>query len=309
MLIVGDVPYKKDIDSKFEVQSVDIIVEPENIDKVLKELDIKNERGIYLGEEVTMYVQNKVKYLIMSAKTNAYLKILIRQNYATQSLRVATPAINYAFLWYTSRMSYHDPTTWLKVVKQTKDLKPHFYNTFKTRKKQFKLLSCGERIALRYFSKLSHFSSPYEKIGFVKYDKYGLLAAIGSTFHSPYKKITIPGETEFFHEKAWNTLTIHEKKVAALEMIYLHEISEIFISELFINKKYPDMVKWKYHFLESIMDIVTSKRNDMDFIKLFMLENIEELMISFRPALLTNFIHAEKDGILIPLKSWIYENK
>jgi hypothetical protein len=53
MLIVGDVPYKKDIDSKFEVQSVDIIVEPENIDKVLKELGIKNERGIYLGEEVT----------------------------------------------------------------------------------------------------------------------------------------------------------------------------------------------------------------------------------------------------------------
>lgn len=309
MLIVGDLPYKHDIDKNFKVQSIDIVVSPENRERLFEELNLKEHRGKYVGPNTKRFEQDGETYHIFSTATCAYLQILVNQNFAFNSLKVATPAINYAFLWYMSRMRFVDPNMWLKVSKQVNKLKPYFYYTFRTRKNQFKLLSCGEKLATHYFTKLTYTTNPYEKIGFVKYDKYSLLIGIGATFQSPYKNLTLPGTVEFFNERIWNTLSTHQKKIAVLEMIYLHEISEIFVSEMYINKKYPPILKWKQLFIESLMDIVTSKRRDMDFIKQFILDNLEELETSFRPSLLSNFIKAETEQTITPLKNWLNENK
>jgi hypothetical protein len=307
MLIVGDVPYKNDIDPDFDVRAVEVIVSPENREQLFEELNLdKTKQFIKLSDWAEITMQNGMKHIIMSAD-NAYLRILMKENMAINRLRLATPGINYAYLWFLARMRRYDPLTWLKVVRQTKELKPFFYNTYRQKKQQFKLLKCGERLGVNYFSRLKQFQLPYTPNGFIKYDKYAILAGMGQTMNSPYKRMTIPGPLEFFNENIFNTYTDLEKKIAVLETIYLHLISEIFVAEMFISNKYPDPLKWKWHFIESMMDITTSDRNGIDFIQTFIYENVDTLIESFRPKLIENFINAEKNKEILPVKTWIEE--
>lgn len=304
MLIVGDYPYKQDIDSESDIQSIDIIVAEEKRKDLLRLIGIKEEGSVDLAENIKMYSQHGNRYVIITATNNAYLTLLMRANFAINTLRVATPAINYAFLWYMTRLRFYDAPTWLKITMQVKSLKPYFYKSYIHTKSQFKLLAFGERLALQYFSKASYITKPYEKIGFVKYDKYELLIAMGCVYQSPFRKMTLQARDDFFNQATFERYSEFEKKVALLEMIYLHVISEYFIPEMEVNGKYPDVSTWKLLFVTSAMDIITSTPSGIEYIKNYMLENLDDMIGSFRPQLISTFLESEKNKSIKPLTSW-----
>lgn len=304
MLIVGDLPYKLSVDKNFPVEAVEVIVAPENINRVFTELKIKDERGISLGQGILMYMQKGQKYIIYPA-TNVYLKMLLKENFAINTLRIATPALNYVYLWYQNNLRRHDPIKWVKVIKQSKNLVDSFYYTYRDKKKQYKLLKIGERICTRTLVNMNQFKKPYERNGFIKYSKYDLLVAIGSAFQSPYKRVVnTPGPLEFFNKAIWSTLSAHEQKICVLEAIYLFIISETFVSEKFISNTYPEKMKWQYLFIEAIMDMVTAQNPANTYIQQYMFDNLDDLIKSYREDVIQKFIDAERKKEITTIKEW-----
>lgn len=143
-------------------------------------------------------------------------------------------------------------------------------------------------------------------MGALKYDNYDILAAVGSKL-SPYKRVSVQTDKgTFWNSKIYKNFCEQEKKVFALEMIYLHIINEYFIPQKEMGSPYPTILKWDKLFRQSIMDICTYPNPENDFIKEYLMENLDTLIISFRPQLLSNFIASEQLKEITPKPSWNY---
>lgn len=315
MLIVGDLSYKQ-INPAQEVESIDILVAPENKPNLLKQLDLIADAKIPVGEYTELYMKRGVKipYIITTTDMNIYMRFLLRQNMAETEgqLRVASPPVNYMYMAGFVGHRFYDAISWVKIVKQVNELEKHFYYHYRDPLLQEKMLKVADRIS-KSFSGLSFINSkPQTILGYEKYSKFELLAAMGCKIDSAYKRITVPMNDNYFNqERFMNEYSDVMKKLALMEGIYLHMINNYLIPEQVLSGKYPPASEWTKMFIHSAMDFITDTQNEYKTkLQSWALHNLLDLIQSYRADVLLSYIRAEESGQIKPKQAWldIYQN-
>lgn len=309
MLIVGDASTQQ-IDREMEVDTIEILVNKNKVDFLLDELGLTGSKDyVEVNTLATLYyTTSKKTYLIIETGNNIFLKTLIKRGQAQNSLRIATPALNYAYMWAMPNLKFDSASLWLKKVRQVDKLEPYFYKTYRNERDHYKLLMCGKKIT--YFMKSFNYisSMPYSHMSFEKYQKYDILAAItDGDKNPPYKRMTLPHKDHYYIETVFkgNGLTDSERFIAAMQKIYLDLINETFIIDKACDKKWPDRIRWKSLFIDTIMCIIAANKDPLSqFIRTYIRENIEALIAGFNPAILEEFIEAVNNGQLTKNKTW-----
>lgn len=302
MLVVGDLSVKQ-IDPKTEVNSVEIIVKPDREEELLKFLELNNKSSIKVGDYIKLFRKNSVSYIIISTEASPYLSLLLKNSMAINSLKIATPAMNYIFLSNMVNYRFKCPLEWIKTIKQVEKLRPYFYNSIITSGRVHKYLRIGEKLS-DFLCNLNHMNSkPILRFGYQKYSKYEILSSIGCSVNSGFKQITIPGNNSYFNFDKWRSMSLLMKKITLMEILYVITINDYIIPHH--KESYPNEEEIKQLFLHAIMDFAIDSNNTYtSFIQNFLLENLDEIIKSYKTEIIQKFIESEKNKTINKLLSW-----
>lgn len=306
MLIVGTAVEnygKPDIDTNL----VSILVSNNNIEKLHKILNTERTTFVSISPHAEIYRQKgskKKRFLIMRAGDNIYLEKFIVKGQAISELRMATPAINYAFFISLPNIRHNNSGEWLSRVYASKYGRIEFEKVYKNPKERSSLIMYGKKI-IDYFSQMEGLKKSWHRpADFEIYDKYEILKhtsceqEFNSTFLKSYGKLTIKTKDNYYIQYVFISFTQQNKINSMIDKCILDAINEDFMSELWIYNRFPPANKWFNLYLTAIMNTATNGEDENYFMKEFVLDNIADIVAGYDKMFFQNFITAHHSKLM-----------
>ena len=292
MLVVGEAAIQ--MDKKNIPDITEILVSNDKVEDLKRILGLKNASGYAVSFLSTLYHRKSDgrKYLINKVGNNIYLMKFLVNSLAISDIKIATPAINYAYMWTIPNLRHKDPQIWFRKAKMISKLRNDFLSTYKGLLSQTRHLLNGKNIA-GYFSNMGNIvktSFPYGEFEFI--DKYEIMRSITKQDSIPcYQRFTVQGRVHIYLENIFSrTFTESQRFNAVIDKIYIDTINEYFISDMWIYQRFPISTKWANLFLTSIMNICTNSDVDEYFIKQYVFQNLDAIIASYDSKPFMNFI-------------------
>lgn len=292
MLIVGDAAIKAN-DPTYVVDSMEVLCDPSKEKEVLKELGVTATTYMKIDNNTKLYKKGITPIVLISTDKKPYLRLLVKKNMAFESLKIATPSINYMYLASMCNLRFKNPNIWFKILKQVKKLEHDFYRSFITEDSIEKNLTISKFVG-KYFAESQYIDkNPIKRIGFKKYTRYSISGIISEKNSTVYRRLTLPGNDEYFNKNIFKELN-HEAKInVCLMVIYMDLINEFLIPEYEIVGSYPFEHRWRNLFNKSLMDFCLEENTSFrGFMQEFVLNNIEQVYNYYDSEVIRRFINA-----------------
>jgi len=298
MLIVGEAAMP---DVKLEdIEFTELIVSNDKVDNLKAKLKLEGVSPLSVSSFSRLFYRkaDNRRFIFHLVGNNFQLLRLVNAHSAKHEIKVATPAMNYVFMWTLQNTKFRNPMMWASKLKQIKKLRPYFERDFHSESFNLKQRHIGKYIG-HYLSKLNVIDNKsFQYSDFEYVSKYVLVNLVSSEVTKgdrAYNRMTITHIDHFYVDNIFHkAMTDVQRRHAMMDKLYIDTINEYFIPNLVVEFKAPKRSEWKKLFVNSIMNVYTMDNPDHDFFREYIYNNIEKIVDNYEHGAFDTFLMAYK---------------